>query len=206
MSAQLMQSGWGKALLIAVGLGVAAVGGYHVYKGASKKFLKDLRISGGTGITAVGVTGYVAKGLVFAGAGLLVIVATLTGGPVEGGRTRRRGQDARSGTVRQGPADPGRARDRRVRRLQLRAQSLRPDVATAPGTTGTTRRARRAVPVTPRHRTGRAGPSAVGRCPSGPGTRPGGPGSTTGRSPWPRLSAAIPAAVSTSSAPGCAAR
>ena len=62
MSAQLMQSGWGKALLIAVGLGFVAVGGYHVYKGASKKFLKDLRVSGGTGITAVGVTGYVAKG------------------------------------------------------------------------------------------------------------------------------------------------
>jgi hypothetical protein len=57
LSAQLMQSGWGKTLLIAVGLGVAAIGGYHVYKGASKKFLKDLRTSGGTGITAVGVTG-----------------------------------------------------------------------------------------------------------------------------------------------------
>ncbi len=62
MSAQLMQSGWGKTLLIAVGLGVAAVGGYHVYKGASKKFLKDLRVAGGTAITAVGVSGYVAKG------------------------------------------------------------------------------------------------------------------------------------------------
>ena len=81
MSAQLMQSGWGKALLIAVGIGIAAVGGYHVYKGASKKFLKDLRTYGGTGITAVGVTGYVAKGLVFAGAGLLVVVAALTTDP-----------------------------------------------------------------------------------------------------------------------------
>ena len=36
MSAQLMQSGWGKALLIAVGLVVLAVGGYHVYKGISE--------------------------------------------------------------------------------------------------------------------------------------------------------------------------
>ena len=57
LSAQLMQSGWGKAVLIMIGLGVTAVGGYHIYKGASKKFLKDLRVSGGTGITAVGVTG-----------------------------------------------------------------------------------------------------------------------------------------------------
>ena len=81
LSAQLMQSGWGKAVLIVIGLGVTAVGGYHMYKGASKKFLKDLRVSGGAGITAVGVTGYVAKGLVLAGAGVLVIVAALQADP-----------------------------------------------------------------------------------------------------------------------------
>ena len=81
LSAQLMQTGWGKTVLILVGLGVVAVGGYHVYKGASKRFLKDLRVSGSSGITAVGVTGYVAKGLVLAGAGLLVIVATLQSDP-----------------------------------------------------------------------------------------------------------------------------
>jgi hypothetical protein len=81
LSAQLMESGWGRTVLILVGLGLAAVGGYHVYKGASKKFLKDLRVSGGTGITAVGVTGYVAKGVVLAGAGVLVIVATLQADP-----------------------------------------------------------------------------------------------------------------------------
>ena len=46
---------------------------------------------------AVGITGYVAKGLVFAGAGLLVIIASLHGRPVEGGRPRCGGQDARSG-------------------------------------------------------------------------------------------------------------
>lgn len=81
LSAQMMQSGWGKVALILVGLALAAVGGYHVYKGASKKFLKDLRVSGGTGITAVGVTGYVAKGVVLAGAGVLVIIATLQADP-----------------------------------------------------------------------------------------------------------------------------
>ena len=81
LSAQMMQSGWGKAVLILVGLGLVAVGGYHVYKGASKKFFKDLRVFGGTGITAAGVTGYAAKGLVLAGAGVLVIVATLQADP-----------------------------------------------------------------------------------------------------------------------------
>jgi Domain of Unknown Function (DUF1206) len=81
LSAQMMQSGWGKAVLILVAIGLVSVGGYHVYKGVSKKFLKDLRVSGGTGITAVGVTGYAAKGLVLAGAGVLVIVAILQADP-----------------------------------------------------------------------------------------------------------------------------
>jgi hypothetical protein len=81
LSAQMMQSGWGTAVLIVVGLGLAVVGGYHVYKGATKRFLKDLRVPGGTAIRAVGVTGYVAKGLVLAGAGVLVIVATLQADP-----------------------------------------------------------------------------------------------------------------------------
>jgi hypothetical protein len=81
MSAQMMQTGWGKTILIAVALGLIAVGGYHVYKGASKKFLKDLRVNGGTAVTAVGVAGYAAKGLVLAGAGVLVIIATLQADP-----------------------------------------------------------------------------------------------------------------------------
>jgi hypothetical protein len=81
LSAQMMQSGWGKAILVLVALGLVAVGGYHVYKGASKKFLKDLRVSGGKAITAVGITGYAAKGVVLAGAGVLVIVAILQADP-----------------------------------------------------------------------------------------------------------------------------
>lgn len=81
LSAQMMQTGWGKAVLIAIGLGLVGVGGYHVYKGVSKKFLKDLRVAGGTGITATGIAGYAAKGLVLAGAGILVIVATLQADP-----------------------------------------------------------------------------------------------------------------------------
>jgi hypothetical protein len=83
VSARLMQSGWGKLVLVAVGLGVVAVGGYHIYKGVSKKFFKDLRVVGGTGTTAVGVAGYVAKGAVLAGAGLLVIVATVRADPAK---------------------------------------------------------------------------------------------------------------------------
>jgi hypothetical protein len=81
LSAQMMQSGWGKSVLIAVALGLVVVGGYHVYKGASKRFLKDLRVTGGSVVTAAGVAGYVAKGVVLAGAGILVIIATLQADP-----------------------------------------------------------------------------------------------------------------------------
>jgi hypothetical protein len=81
LSAQMMQSGWGKGVLIAIAVGLIVVGGYHVYKGAAKKFLKDLRVSGGPVVTAVGVAGYAAKGLVLAGAGVLVIIATLQADP-----------------------------------------------------------------------------------------------------------------------------
>ncbi len=83
LSAQMMQSVWGKAVLVVVALVVMVVGGYHVYKGATKKFLKDLDVSGGSAITWAGMVGYVAKGLVLVGAGLLVLVATFTTDPAK---------------------------------------------------------------------------------------------------------------------------
>ena len=83
MTARLMQSGWGNTILVMVGLAVIAVGGYHVYKGATKRFLKDLRVAGSDAVTGVGVVGYVAKGAVFALAGVLVIVATLQSDPAK---------------------------------------------------------------------------------------------------------------------------
>ena len=98
LSAQLMQSAWGKALLIGVGIGVAAVGAYHVYKGASEKFLDELTVSGGKAITAIGVAGYVAKGLVLGGAGLLVIWATVAADP-----SKATGLDAAVKTLGQAP-------------------------------------------------------------------------------------------------------
>lgn len=98
MSAQLMQSGGGKLLLIAIGIGVIAVGGYHVYKGASEKFLDELTVSGGRLVTATGVAGYVAKGLVLGGAGVLVIIATLQADPAKAS-----GLDAAVKTLGQAP-------------------------------------------------------------------------------------------------------
>ncbi|MGV7603090.1 DUF1206 domain-containing protein, partial [Mycobacterium kansasii] len=42
ISARLMQSTAGTIALIAGGIGVVAVGGYHIYKGAGRKFVDDL--------------------------------------------------------------------------------------------------------------------------------------------------------------------
>jgi Domain of Unknown Function (DUF1206) len=75
MSARLMQTGAGTIALIAGGLIIVAVGGYHVYKGASRTFLDDLKGNSSDLVRRLGVVGYIAKGLVIAGAGVLVIVA-----------------------------------------------------------------------------------------------------------------------------------
>ncbi|WP_068279092.1 DUF1206 domain-containing protein [Aldersonia kunmingensis] len=83
LSARMMESGFGKFILIVVGLVIIGVGAYHVYKGATKNFLDDLRRSHGTVIEPLGVVGYVAKGLVLVGTGILVIVAVFTSDPAK---------------------------------------------------------------------------------------------------------------------------
>jgi hypothetical protein len=75
ISARLMQTGAGTAALVAGGLIIVAVGGYHVYKGASRNFLADLKGHSSDLVRRLGMVGYIAKGLVIAGAGVLVIVA-----------------------------------------------------------------------------------------------------------------------------------
>ncbi len=82
-SARMMQSGGGKVALLAIGLVVIGVGGYHAYKGVSQKFLDDLKVPGGSLLPQVGTLGYIAKGAVLIGAGLLVIVATLRADPAK---------------------------------------------------------------------------------------------------------------------------
>jgi len=54
---------------------IVAVGAYHVYKGASRTFLDDLKGTSSALVRRLGTVGYIAKGLVIAGAGVLVIVA-----------------------------------------------------------------------------------------------------------------------------------
>ncbi|MDT5349662.1 MAG: hypothetical protein QOH91_2949 [Mycobacterium sp.] len=81
ISARLMESTAGTAALIACGLIIVAVGGYHVYKGASRNFVDDLKGKSGNLVRRLGVVGYVAKGVVVAAAGALVVVAACRSEP-----------------------------------------------------------------------------------------------------------------------------
>jgi hypothetical protein len=83
LSARLMQTFGGRALLVAVGVVVAVIGAYYVRKGASRAFLDDLTIDGGRLITALGVCGHVGEGAVLSAAGISVIVATFMGEPAK---------------------------------------------------------------------------------------------------------------------------
>lgn len=84
LTARLLQSGGGKAVLLAAAAVIIAIGGYHVYKGLSTKFEDDLKIPGGPVVTPLGIAGYAAKGAVLAGAGILLVVATVTADPAKG--------------------------------------------------------------------------------------------------------------------------
>ncbi|WP_156296401.1 DUF1206 domain-containing protein [Mycobacterium paragordonae] len=75
ISARLMQSTAGTIALIVGGIGIVAVGGYHIYKGAGRKFVDDLNGRSGKLVRRLGVAGYVGKGVVIATAGVLVVVA-----------------------------------------------------------------------------------------------------------------------------------
>lgn len=83
LSARLMQNEGGTVLLVFAGIVIAAVGGYHVYKGAARKFLDDLNGNVSDLVRRLGFIGYIAKGLVIAGAGALVIIAACFSEPAK---------------------------------------------------------------------------------------------------------------------------
>jgi hypothetical protein len=76
-TATLLEKPGGRILVVLIGVGVVVVGGYHVYKGAKKKFLEDLRGRPGTWATRAGRVGYVAKGVALAIVGFLFVAAGL---------------------------------------------------------------------------------------------------------------------------------
>lgn len=86
-TAGLMQAPGGRALVVAVGLGVLAVAVYHVIKGIRQKFLEDLRGvprgQAGNAVKKAGMLGYVAKGVALALIGFAFVVAGITSDPAQ---------------------------------------------------------------------------------------------------------------------------
>lgn len=85
LAATLMGAPAGRILVAAVGVGLLAGAVYHVHKGATKRFLRDLRaLPGrelGTGVRALGTVGYIAKGIALGVVGVLFALAALTADP-----------------------------------------------------------------------------------------------------------------------------
>jgi succinate dehydrogenase/fumarate reductase cytochrome b subunit len=82
-TARLMGAPAGVVLLVALGLAVIGAGAFYVYRGVTRKFMKDLQDPGNarTAVEWIGTVGYAAKGIVLAVVGLLVIVAAATADP-----------------------------------------------------------------------------------------------------------------------------
>lgn len=74
-TATLLHQSGGRALVAVVGLVVVGVGGYHVYKGWTRKFLQDLTEHPGAFATRAGVVGYIAKGIALMVVGALFLAA-----------------------------------------------------------------------------------------------------------------------------------
>jgi hypothetical protein len=70
----------GQILLALVGLGVIGIGGYFIYKGVTRKFATDIVVPSGPSeqpVIALGITGYVAKGIAVVAVGILFVVAAI---------------------------------------------------------------------------------------------------------------------------------
>lgn len=84
LSAALMANPAGLVLLIIGGLAVVGVGVYFVFKGVTKKFTEDISLPhepARKAVLALGITGYVAKGVAIGIAGGLVVAAAITHDP-----------------------------------------------------------------------------------------------------------------------------
>ncbi|WP_200941880.1 DUF1206 domain-containing protein [Angustibacter sp. Root456] len=74
-TASLMSHSGGRVLVVCVGLAVIGVGGYHVYKGVTKKFRQDLVGNPGAVVEHLALAGYVAKGIALGIVGVLFCIA-----------------------------------------------------------------------------------------------------------------------------------
>jgi len=85
LTAKLMTHGFGRVLIILLGLVVVVVGGRLVYRGITKKFTHDLDGGVSQGVQRLGQVGYTAKGIALGIVGVLFVVAAVTFDPEKAG-------------------------------------------------------------------------------------------------------------------------
>jgi hypothetical protein len=98
----LMSKPGGQWLVGIIGLVVIGVGVYHVWKGATEGFLRDLEKDPGTWAVRAGVVGYIAKGVALAVVGGLFGLAALHANPKEA-----KGLDGALRALKDQPFGPG---------------------------------------------------------------------------------------------------
>jgi hypothetical protein len=99
MTAKLLSNGFGVVLVVAIGIGIAVVGGRLIYRGVTTKFTHDLEGGVSRGIVRLGQVGYIAKGVALGIVGILFMVAAVTADPNKAG-----GMDTALRTLRNQPA------------------------------------------------------------------------------------------------------
>lgn len=84
LTSDLMSAPAGVFAVVAIGLIMLGIAGYLVFKGATRRFERDLRMPSGTmgkGVRALGTVGYIARGIALAAVGVLFLVAAATHDP-----------------------------------------------------------------------------------------------------------------------------
>jgi Domain of Unknown Function (DUF1206) len=84
LSAALIAAPGGVIVLWALALVVVGIGGYFVFKGATRRFLDDITLpvgNAGRAVVVLGIAGYVAKGVALAFTGVLISIAAATADP-----------------------------------------------------------------------------------------------------------------------------
>ena len=87
LSAQLLATWWGTLILALVAIGAVTIGVFMIIKGVRRKFLDDMDAGAKSRkwFIALGVAGYVAKGLSVVAVGVMFALAVLNDNPEEAG-------------------------------------------------------------------------------------------------------------------------
>ncbi|NIK62095.1 DUF1206 domain-containing protein [Kribbella shirazensis] len=101
ISSRLMANGAGRALIVAVGIAIVALGCYHGYKAITLKFTEDLVGGASDGTILLGRIGYFAKGIAFVVVGGLFGWAAISYDPQKAG-----GLDTALHTIKDQPFGP----------------------------------------------------------------------------------------------------